>query len=179
MEIKITKRGSSDYYNEVLAVMSDYKKLVENPRKKIRKINTQAIILTVISLVFLVIFSILYLQNQSNIMYLVVVVIFAIALVLGIVYNILINRRVSKFKDDDSEKTLIIENDHVELIAGSNKSRLEMSEIQYVLINNYSICFIPKNVGSTLIAVEKSYKDSVINAIGNKEIIVDNSSLYQ
>ena len=97
----------------------------------------------------------------------------------GIIYNILINRRVSKFKDDDSQKTLIIENDYVELLSGSQKARLEMSEIQYVIINNYSICFLPKNVGSTLIAVNKSYKDSVINAIVNKDIIVDNSSLYQ
>ena len=64
------------------------KKLIENPRQKIRGLNMQAIILTVIALVFLVIFTILYIQDQSYTLYL------AVAFVSGIIYNILINRRV-------------------------------------------------------------------------------------
>ena len=179
MEISIKKNGSSKYYNEVLAVISNYKKLIENLRQKIRPLNTQAITLTGISVVFLVIFTFMYLQNPGNILYLAVVIIFAIALVLGIIYNILIKRRVSKFKRIDVEKTLIIEDDYVELIVGNERSRLEMSEIQYVVINKYSICFIPTNLDSILIAVEVDYKDSVIKAIGNNGLIIDNSSLYQ
>ncbi len=179
MEIKISKSGSSDYYSEVLAVMSDYKKLVKNPRQKVRRLNMQAIILTVISLVFLVIFSVLYLQNQSFIGYLIVVVIFAIALIAGIIYNILINRRISAFKNNDGDKTLIIEDDYVELISGNEKARLEMSEIQSILVNKYSICFLPNKVNSTMIAVNADYKDSVLGAISRKELIVDNSNLYQ
>jgi hypothetical protein len=179
MEIKIIKKGSSDYYSEVLAVMSDCKKIAENPRKKIRKLNTQAIILTAIALVFLVIFSILYINDKSNTLHLIVVVIFAIALIAGIIYNILINRRISNFKNDNVEKTLVIEDDYVELIVGSNKTRLEMSEIKYIIINKYSICFFPSKINSTIIAVSVDYKDSILKAIGNSDLIVDNSSLYQ
>ena len=148
----MNKIESDAYYNEVLAIVSNYKKLVDNPRQKIKGLNRQAITLTVISVAFLVVFSVLYLQNRSNTLYLIVVAIFAVAFVLG---------------------------DYVELTVGNEKSRLEMSEIQYVLINKYSISFIPNKPNSTLIAIGISYREDVLNNFSHKELIVDNSSLYQ
>lgn len=178
MEIKIDKIESDDYYNEVLAIISNYKKLVKNPRQKIKGLNRQAVTLTVIALAFLVIFSVLYLQNRSNLLYLIVVAIFAIALVMGIIYNILIRRRISKLKNKGSDRKLVIEEDYVELTVGNEKSRLEISEIQYVLINRYSISFIPNKTHSTLIAIGIRYRDDVLNNFAHKELIVDNTSLY-
>ena len=179
MEIKLNKIESDAYYNEVLAIVSNYKKLVKNPRQKIKGVNRQAITLTVISVAFLVVFSFLYLQNRSNTLYLIVVAIFAIAFVLGIIYNVLIRRRISKLKNRGSDRKLVIEDDYVELTVGNEKSRLEMSEIQYVLINKYSISFIPNKANSTLIAIGISYREDVLNNFARKELIVDNSSLYQ
>ena len=179
MEIEINKIESDAYYNEVLAIVSNYKKLVKNPRQKIKGVNRQAITLTVISVAFLVVFSFLYLQNRSNTLYLIVVAIFAIAFVLGIIYNVLIRRRISKLKNRGSDRKLVIEDDYVELTFGNEKSRLEMSEIQYVLINKYSISFIPNKANSTLIAIGISYREDVLNNFARKELIVDNSSLYQ
>ena len=179
MEIKLNKIESDAYYNEVLAIVSDYKKLVKNPRQKIKGVNRQAITLTVISVAFLVVFSFLYLQNRSNTLYLIVVAIFAIAFVLGIIYNVLIRKRISKLKNKSSDRKLVIEDDYVELTVGNEKSRLEMSEIQYVLINKYSISFIPNKANSTLIAIGISYREDVLNNFARKELIVDNSILYQ
>lgn len=179
MEIEMNKIESDAYYNEVLAIISNYKNLVENPRQKIKGLNRQAITLTVISVAFLVVFSVLYLQNRSNTLYLIVVAIFAVAFVLGIIYNVLIRRRISKFKNKGSNRKLVIEDDYVELTVGNEKSRLEMSEIQYVLINKYSISFIPNKANSTLIAIGIRYREDVLNNFSHKELIVDNSSLYQ
>ena len=176
---KKTARVSDAYYNEVLAIISSYKNLVENPRQKIKGLNRQAITLTVISVAFLVVFSVLYLQNRSNTLYLIVVAIFAVAFVLGIIYNVLIRRRISKFKNKGSDRKLVIEDDYVELTVGNEKSRLGMSEIQYVLINKYSISFIPNKTNSTLIAIGIRYREDVLNNFSHKELIVDNSSLYQ
>ena len=179
MEIEMNKIESDAYYNEVLAIVSNYKKLVKNPRQKIKGVNRQAITLTVISVAFLVVFSFLYLQNRSNTLYLIVVAIFAVAFVLGIIYNVLIRRRISKFKNRGSDRKLVIEEEYVELTVGNEKSRLEMSEIQYVLINKYSISFIPNKANSTLIAIGISYREDVLNNFARKELIVDNSILYQ
>lgn len=178
MEIKIDKIGSKNYYAEVLSVMSNYKKLADNPRQKIRGITSQAIILTAVSFVFLAVFTALYLQDMSNSLYFYVVVIFAAAFVLGIVYYLMINRRISQLKDVDLDKKLIIESDYVEMVIGDEKTRLEMSEIQYVIINRYSISFLPKNADSKMIAIDRNYRDLVVKEIADKNLIVDNSDLY-
>ena len=64
MEIELDKIESNNYYGEVLAVMSNYLKLVKNPKKKIHGTNTEALLLTGIALVFLVIFTGLYLWTK-------------------------------------------------------------------------------------------------------------------
>lgn len=178
MEIRINDSGSKDYYGEVLAVMSNYGKLVKNPRQKIRGLHKQAMMLTGIALVFLVVFSILYAMDMSYTLYFYIIIIFAVALVLGIIYNILINRRISQLKNPGADKRLVIENDHVELSIDSEKTRLLMSEIQYILINNYSISFLPQNINSKMIAVNVAHKNEILNSINEKNIIIDNSDLY-
>lgn len=178
MEIRINDSGSKDYYGEVLAVMSSYGKLVKNPRQKIRGLHKQAMMLTGIALVFLLVFSILYAMDMSYTLYFYIIIIFSVALVLGIIYNILINRRISQLKNPGADKRLVIENDHVELSIDSEKTRLLISEIQYILINNYSIAFLPQNINSKMIAVNVAYKNEILNSINEKNIIIDNSDLY-
>ncbi|WP_407374103.1 hypothetical protein [Methanobrevibacter sp.] len=77
-----------------------------------------------------------------------------------------------------SEKKLIIDDDYVEMVIGNEITRIAISEIQYVLLNRYSICFLPKKSSLKLIAVDIDYKDSVIQAIPDKSLIIDNSNLY-
>jgi membrane protein implicated in regulation of membrane protease activity len=175
MEIVIDKIGSNNYYGEVLAVMSNYSKLVKNPRQKIRGLNSQAILLTGIALVFLVIFAVLYLMSPSM-LYLAVIIIFSIALILGIIYIFLVNRRISKFRNNDSHKKLIIEDEYVEMHMGDEQFRLNFEDMHWIILNKYSITFIPKTEGAPLIAVEIKYKNQVIGNIKDKQIIVDNSS---
>lgn len=178
MEIRINDSGSKDYYGEVLAVMSNYGKLVKNPRQKIRGLHKQAMMLTGIALVFLLVFSILYAMDMSYTLYFYIIIIFAVALVLGIIYNILINRRISQLKNPGADKRLVIEKDYVEMNIDSEKTRLLMSEIQYILINNYSIAFLPQNINSKMIAVNVTHKNEILNSINEKNIIIDNSDLY-
>ncbi|WP_405320664.1 hypothetical protein [Methanobrevibacter thaueri] len=178
IEIEIDKIGSNDYYSEVLAVMSNYSKLVKNPRQKIRGLNSQAIILTGIALAFLVIFAVLYLMSPGTSMYLYVILLFSVAFILGIFYIFMVNRRISKFKNNDSSKKLIIEDEYVEMHIGDEQSRLNFKDMQWILLNKHSLTFIPKNEGTTLIAVEIKYKNQVIDNIKEKQIIVDNSNLY-
>lgn len=144
MEIELDKIESNNYYGEVLAVMSNYSKLVKNPKKKIRATNTEAIMLTGIALAFLVIFTGLYLLDKSYTLYLYVIIIFSIALILGIIYNLLIRRRISQLKNNDLDKKLIIEDDYVEMHIGEEQIRLNFKDMHWIILNKYSITFLPK-----------------------------------
>ena len=178
MEIVIDNAGSNKYYGEVFAVMSNYSKLVKDPKQRIRGIDSHAIILTEISFLFLTIFAFLYLSNQSNTIYLYVVILFLIAFILGIIYNVLIRRRISKFKNNGLDKKLIIEDEYVEMLIGNEQFRLNFSEMSWIIVNKYSITFLPKNEGSKIIAVENKYKSQIMATIKEKNLIVDNSCLY-
>lgn len=178
MEIKIDVTGSKSYYGEVLAVMSNYSKLVENPRQKVRGLDSQALLLTGIAAVFLVIFSILFMLDSTNKLYLYVVIIFLISLILGIIYNILVYRRISKLKNNNSDKKLVIEDEYVELHIGDERFRLNLKDMHWIIFNKYSITFLPKIEGASLIAIEIKYKSQVIDNIKDKSLIVDNSNLY-
>lgn len=174
MKIEIDK-SSDKCYSEVLAVMSDYEKLKDNPQRKVRGLATQAMILTGISVIFLLAFTILYMRDTSYTLYFYVVVVFAVAFILGIIYNILIYRRISRLKGRNEKRTLTIEDEYVELAVGDERTRLEMSEIQWVLINAHSVTFLPKNPSSMMIAVDKRYSNPIISAIPDKNLIIYNS----
>lgn len=106
------------------------------------------------------------------------IIIFSIALILGIIYNILIHRRISKLKNNDLEKKLIIEDEYVEMNIGDEKFRLNFNDMHWIILNKYSITFLPKIEGATLIAIGIRYRDQVISNIKEKSLIVDNTNLY-
>ena len=178
MEIKIEKQASENFYSEVLDIISNYKKLLQNPRRKIKGLIKQSILLNSISFLFLIAFTLLYILNNSYTMYLYVIVLFVITSILGIFYFFLIKRRISQLKHVDADKKFIINDEFVELDVGEEKTRLLTSEIQYVILNKYSICFIPKNNNFKLIAIPIEYKELILKSIKNQNIIFDNSDLY-
>ena len=45
-------------------------------------------------------------------------------------------------------------------------------------MNKHSICFLPRTENTKMIAVNIIYKDSVLDAINDKSIIIDNTGLY-
>ena len=74
-----------------------------------------------------------------------VIIIFSIALILGIIYIFLVNSRISKFRNNDSHKKLIIEDEYVEMHMGDEQFRLNFKDMHWIILNKYSITFIPKN----------------------------------
>lgn len=161
----------------MLYVASNYGKFVKNPRRKITGLKRYAIFLTVIAFIFLVIFAALNQFNPANKLYFYVMLLFLVTFVLGIIYYILINYRISKFKNMNFSKKLVVEKDYIEFYVADDYYRMEMSDIQYILINQYSLCFLPRNK-TNVIGVEVKYKDQIIEAIGQSSLIVDNSDLY-
>ena len=104
-------------------------------------------------------------------------VFFAVTFALGVIYYIMILNNISKLKNRDISKKLILENDHIEFIVGDDEYKLEKSDIQYVLINRYSISFIPKTKTNMFFADIK-YKSQILENFNEKSLIVDNSDLY-
>ena len=177
MEISLENNEPSEYYNEVWYIASNYSKFIKNPRKKVLGLKQYALFLTGIALVFLIIFSFLTTTQKSD-MYFYIVILFAVAFIMGIVYYGLIVRRLSQVRKRDESRKLIIENDYVEFVSGEDVYRVNKSEIKYILINKYSFCFLPKDKTTTIIFADIKYKNQILENIGEENLIVDNSDLY-
>ena len=178
MEIIIDKPGSIEYYGEVQAAVMNYKKLRDNPERKLRSPTTPALVYAGISVIFMVIFSYLFLNDLNNAVYFCIIVLFSVTLILSAVYYILILRRVVMMNTNNLQKKLVIEDGYVEMTIGGEKTRLEMSEIKNIIINRYSIIFLGKNPSSKLMAVNRFYEDEIVESIRDKNLIVDNSAMY-
>lgn len=176
MEILMDNNETSQYYDEVLDIASNYDKIIKNPKKKVSGLKRYVLTLTGIAFVFLVIFSALTFTQNSDISFY-IMILFAVAFVVGVIYYLLILNRISKFKNRNLDRKLIIEKDYIEFIACSDVYRLEKSDIQYVLINRYSISFIPKTK-TNIIFADIKYKSQILDNFDEKSLIVDNSDLY-
>lgn len=181
MELLLNNNENSKYYDEVLYIQSNYKKIVKNPKIKAKSLSNYALLLTTIPLCLLIIFGILFLLDKNFTLYLYADIFFAIITVIGIFYYILIKNTISKLKNEENSKKLIIEKEYVEIIISDVKTRLNISDILYIIINKYSICFIPKLSRNKIIAVNVTYKNEIINEfkkINEDNLIIDNANLY-
>lgn len=126
----------------------------------------------------MIVFTVLYLRDTTYSLYLYIDILFIAAVILGIIYYILIKRRISKFKEVASSKKFVIEDDHIELHIGDEKSELKFSDMHWIILNRYSMTFLPKIEGARLIAIDVKYKSQIIPNVPEKSLIIDNSGMY-
>ena len=181
MEIQLNEIYESEYYDEIIYIQNNYKKILKNPEKKVKLASANALLLIDVSLVILIIFSLLFLFNNDFTPYFYVDIFFTVIIIIGIIYYILIKSSISKFKNKRFDRKLIIREDFVRLCVGDEETELKLSEIQHIIINKYSICFIPKSDDKKIIGVNKKYKEVIVKEfeqLNKVDFIVDNSKLY-
>lgn len=71
---------------------------------------------------------------------------------------------------------------YIELISNEKNIKVNFDEIERIVINRYSICFLPKQITSPMVSISTDYKNEVINElekINHKSLVTDNSELYK
>ena len=177
MEIPIGNVSDPKFFDEVLSVMHNYKRIIKNPKKKVYGLSFNALVLCGVSFVLMLLFKMLSVIDAAHASYyFYLTVIFILIFSWGLVYYIRVKNRISELENENSNNRLIIEDDFVELDSNGTKHRLESSDIEYVIINRYSICFLSSD--ENVLGVDVAYKGEVMDAIGDDWPVVDNSGLY-
>ena len=88
------------------------------------------------------------------------------------------------FMKNDSEKSVIeFKEKSIKLIReGMNTVEIEWELIEFILVSKYTICLIPKNINTLMIALPVSKKIDFLTFVKNykKEVlIIDNEKLYR
>lgn len=177
MEISGDEEEISKFIDEVLSVAFLYRKLIKNPRKKIRGLSFNILLAMIVSSSFIAILKAFpILENYNPWLNFIVCVICLGVFSLGLVNYIKVKNKISEFEDVVLNSRLIVEKDFVEWNCGGEKYVIKSEDLLFILINKYSICFIQKN-DSKSIAISTKYKNEIISICEDAKII-DNSDLY-
>ena len=80
------------------------------------------------------------------------------------------------------ETTFEITKKEVKVEKETQKLQLNWDSIQYIIINKYSITFLPKDETIIMIGISTEYKDEVLEEIkklNKEELLIDNTEKYK
>lgn len=176
MKIEITKKPRKEFYDEFLFVAGNYKKIKKNPNTKARLLTNDAKKLYLISMLFFILFIPAYIKYKDTI-YLFIIIIFFLLSIFSIGYYSAIKKRIQLYISTEANQVLSITDKGLELKQKNQKVHINWTSIEYIVINKYSICAIPKNPTEIMLSLSNDYKDMFLKAIKKykkENLIIDN-----
>lgn len=168
------EKNNKKYYEEFMYISSNYYIFKKRPKTKVHSlINVYVfdiVFLFIMFLILLFIPSISYVSIVPFTMFFIYVY-----LLVEAKYRL---RECLKYKDF----LIKIDEEGIESISDDKMAvKLPWKAIEYVIINKYSICILPKNFSAILIGIEIRSKDDVFKALKKYkklDLLVDNSNRY-
>ena len=164
MKIDIDNPGTKDYYDEFLFIVNNRKKICSNLNIKVYKLSYVAYRYLAISFIIFLIFLFWYLRS-NKVLHLFITILFLFLIILSIIYLFLIKKRINKLLNSFSKTEFAIENECVFVESNEQKYKLKFDEIKGIIMGNYTLSFIPKDIKKQFITTRIEYKDEIIKAL--------------
>lgn len=168
------EKGNKKYYEEIMYISSNYYIFKKRPKTKTHSLVKVFILY---SILFLLIFlSCLFIPNLY--------ILSAIAFIILIIYIYLLVETKYKLREFMKHNNSIITIDETGIEnkeENQTSSKLYWDAIEYIIINKYSICVLPKNFAHFAIYIEIHAKNNVYKTLKkfNKlNLLIDNSDKY-
>ena len=174
MIIESKGKDKKSFYEEVLYIASNYYIFKKNPNTRVHSLIK--VFLLYVVLLFVLFISCLFIPRLEAIS--------AIALTLGIVYTYLFVEAKYKLREYRKQGNPIVKIDEFGVENSYDNqviSKLSWDAIEYVLVQKYTICFLPKNFASFAIFIDCDQKEKVYEALGKydkMDLVIDNSKKY-
>ena len=175
------EKGSKDYYNEFVFVSTNYKKILNSPKMKVKNIVNQYILVLILSLVVLSFITYNIIIDNYSYFDVVILTIFSCIILLYGLMLLKIKNNIKLYLNSKGSTTIIIDEDGIKKSCDRDDILLKWCNVAYVIINKYSICFIPKELPSFLLGIPIEYKDKIVKGIEKYDktsILIDNSGMY-
>ncbi len=175
------QKNDKDFYNEILYVSSKYDGIAKNPNMKVHKITQLFAFYVPFGILMLGLILLLYIKTK-NIVALVVVVQMIIFLLMPLYYLFYsINYMRKQLKG--IEPTITINKSGIRITKAKELDYLlSWEDVFYVIIENNSVVFLPKDKTKLIIGVNSHYKEELVKAVkdeGKELLLIDNSDLYR
>ncbi len=177
MKVELKKCYFRDFYDEFLYVSSKWQKIKKNPRKKVYKLTSALIVAAFFMFVFLILSCFLYLKYKELIFPIFIGVCWS-SFVYILAYLNNINKIIDMYTNDNNVQVMNINDKCVEYFDEKKSIMVKWDDIACVVINKYSISFIPKTIFGFVISVSINNKDDIVKAIkkANRDsLLIDNN----
>ncbi len=180
MKLEIKEKPTKNFYNEILYVQTNYKKILKNPSKKVKKLTTSILLYLLTALVAILISLYFYMQDKPHNIFQYYAFFFLILFIFAFFYLLLVNRRLNQLVDysKKNQSTISIDNNNISLIKDKSTVSITWDSLQSIVINKYSIIFLPKDISSLYIAINTEYKEEILKVIKKykkEKLIQDNN----
>ncbi len=176
MKIEVKTRGSKEFYDEMLYVITYWKKFVKNPKKKAWQYSKYLCLFMVVSALMCGAFVALYLTD-GDWYSLVMIGAFVILFLFTLSLFIAVKKRIKIYLDDKSDKTIDINENCISYSSDTMNLKMNKEDISVIIINNNSICILPKQLDKFAISISMDYLDEFLKGTSENEydsIIVNN-----
>jgi len=164
MKLEFNERGSKEFYDEILFVNANYYKILKNKNKKINRLTISFIKYLIISIIFTCLTIFLYLRTNDS-FYTFVIGIYIILILFCIYFIIITNKRIKELISREEKITINITENYIEYKSVNSIFKINFEDVACILINKYSICFVPKTTKNAMISITSNYKDQIIKLL--------------
>lgn len=181
MEIKVTEKGTKDYYNEFLYMAYNYKSFRNNPFKKTHNISFIVFIYIAILAICTICFYQFYKITLDNQFLVEAGMLIVLEMVLIVIY-IIIQMQINNFMNISGDRKIKISQKGLEYVDDIQNLRISWDDIKNIIINQYSITVVPNSKNRAFMAISKTYKEEFIKGLekfDKTSLLVDNGSHYK
>jgi len=180
LKFKITERGSREFYEEYYYVAANYSKIKNNPGKKVSSILKNNIVYFISTGLFVIIMFMYFVFEKDYVCFTIGTVLL-FALLLFIRMDQSIRRAINALMNYEGTKEITISKSKVTYKDKNKEIGFAMDQVSWVVINKYSICFIPSQRNGALVAMPIEYKKDIVDFLKEEkldDLLVDNSDKY-
>lgn len=176
MKIEVNTRGSKEFYDEMLFVVTYCKKILENPHKKAWRYTNYLLMYMSICVIMCGAFVALqFMDNEWY--YLVMIGAFVLLFFFIVVLFANVKKRIKMYMDDKSDKVIEVTEDCISYSSDTMNLKMNKEDIGVIVINKYSICVLPKEMNKYAISICNDYLVEFLKATsenGYDKLVVDN-----
>ena len=173
MKIEVTEKGSKEFYEELVNVISQYKRLLKYPDSRLkdnfRSLRSMTIIMGAL---FLINLMCVWSAGLSTLNVLAMVMV-AIAGIVAYLYRNNMKKMVERYLADERTSVVTLDENGVEINKeGGEIVRLPWESVAFVRSFVKSVCFVSKDVTGLVLAVSKQYVEEIWDYLDQNEIDV-------
>ncbi len=184
-----------NYYNECLYILFNYNKIKNNPHTKVNSLSKILLIKEITFLILIIATIVLYVFTKY-IPWLILTAILVFLLSQNLYTHILVKNRIKSEITNKVEKKIEnkIQTKKEEIIQyketkTENKKKIKIEsnstkwdDVLYVIINKYTICYLPKKDPNKLICSSIDEQAKILKDLdkyNRRDLLIDNSDKYR